>query len=72
MATFFAVVSRPGGDDDEDDIILWVGTDYAELPEVRAAIEAVRPYAAIPDDLVSLLESDRLNEGARPRPVWLT
>ncbi|WP_083224757.1 hypothetical protein [Sphingomonas panacis] len=69
LATFFAIVSR--SNDDEDNMLLWIGTHYAELPEPDAAIDAVRPYAVIPDDLKSNLESDRRNEGARPRPPWL-
>lgn len=72
LATFFAIVSRPGEGDGEDEIFLWIGTDYAEVPEVDAIINAVRPYAVIPDNLRSILENDRLNEGSRPRPPWLT
>ena len=46
-------------DDNEDgEILLWVGTEPGELLDPEAAIALVAPYALIPDDLAARLRAD--------------
>lgn len=68
LNTYFAMVLREGDDvDDEHRDLLWIGTRYGEIAHPDAAIEALRPYAMIRDDLAAEITADRLREGSRPR-----
>ena len=58
LATYFVQVL--GNVDDEEQIILWQGTDYGEIPTPAAAIALLAPYCTIPDGLAAQLEIDRM------------
>lgn len=67
LNTYFAMILREGDNvPDENRDLLWNGTRYGEIAEPDAAIEALRPYAKIPDGLAAVLTADRLREGSRP------
>lgn len=38
-------------DQDQDPMVVWVGTRYGEIPEMDAAIAALSDYAEVPDDI---------------------
>jgi len=67
LNSYFAIIQRE--DDDRD--LLWIGTRYGEIVEPDTAIDAIRPFATIPDDLAATLGADRLCEGGRPRAPWI-
>ncbi len=72
LATFFAIVHRESDNADEDDaIILWIGTSYAEIDAVETVIDAVAAYAAVPETLKPTLAADHAREGSRPRSPWI-
>jgi len=68
LATYFAQVLSPDGDDEEA-TYLWVGTSREEITNARAVIDMVRPYAEIPDDLYHTLCADAGHEGERRPPL---
>lgn len=72
LNSYFAIVQRQADDvDDEHRDLLWIGTAYGEIAEPASAIDAVRPFAAAPDNLIAVLHADRLREGSRPRSPWI-
>lgn len=61
LDTFYVQVSRPDPEDEgERETIVWEGTCPRELPTAAAAIAVAAPYAELPADLASTLETDRL------------
>ncbi len=71
LRTFYAQVLTldDNGDETDDNPYLWVGTDYDEITDPAAVLNAVRPYAVLPDDLTGKLLADAVREGAR---LWPT
>ncbi len=56
LHTFFAQVLDVEADEDSDDrMILWIGADFGAVPDPATAVDAVRPFAVIPADLVQVL-----------------
>lgn len=63
LRTFYVQVhARPEAisDPDADPVLLWRGTDLAELPTAGDALAIASRYARISDDLARQLEVDRL------------
>ena len=51
LDTFFAQVIDTTTDEDSDAReVLWIGTDFCEVPDPAAVIAAVAPFAAVPAD----------------------
>jgi hypothetical protein len=72
LNSYFAIVQRENdGVDDDGRELLWIGTRYGEIVEPDTVIDAIRPFAAIPDELAATLGADRLREGSRPRAPWI-
>ena len=60
LDTFFVQIFRPDGNDDEDSRLIWFGTAPGELATAASAIAVARPYADLPGDIATRLETDRL------------
>jgi len=72
LNSYFAIVQREDDDvDDGERDLLWIGARYGEILEPDTVIEAIRPFAAIRDNLAATLGADRLREGSRPRAPWI-
>lgn len=72
LNSYFAIVQWEDDDvGDTDRILLWIGTRYGEILEPDTVIDAIRPFAAVRDDLVATLCGDRVREGSRPRGRWI-
>lgn len=69
LHSFFAQVINTGVLDEEspDAMPVWLGAAEC-ITDPETVIEAVRPYAVIPDTLRADLEADRAWEGTRARP----
>ncbi|MFI0796598.1 hypothetical protein ACH4OY_28520 [Micromonospora rubida] len=69
LRSFFAQVINTGVLDEEspDAMPVWLGAAEC-VTDPETVIEAVRPYAVIPDTLRTDLEADRAWEGTRARP----
>jgi hypothetical protein len=66
MATFFGQVidrRKEGGPDEDNKMILWVGTRHGELIEIEQLARRIAPFAALPETARNLLRAD---QGARP------
>jgi len=60
LQTFFGQVLDTATGDGEDDIeVVWIGTRFGEILDPMTVIAAVRPFAAIPDGLLQVLQRDR-------------
>lgn len=67
LGSFFAQ-AYPGNDAPEaEPIDLWLGADQPST-DAATVIEAVRPYAHVPDHLLAQLKADSAREGSRHRP----
>lgn len=61
MQTFYAqVLSEPATADQDDEILLWVGTDIGEISRPIDAIRAIEPYCDVPAELAATLEIERM------------
>ncbi|KAF2857183.1 MULTISPECIES: hypothetical protein [Sphingomonas] len=61
LETFYVQVSRPDPEDPgERDTFVWKGLAPGELSTAAAAIAIATPHAALPTDLGTTLETDRL------------
>ncbi|WP_242121385.1 hypothetical protein [Sphingomonas lacusdianchii] len=61
LSTFFVQVLRPDPEmDDEEQAFIWEGTSPGELTKAADAIRIAEPYADLPADIASTLETDRL------------
>ncbi len=61
LQTFFAQVMRveaEDGDEDEDPVILWLGTATREYPIPESLVAPLRPYADVGAELLSQLRAD--------------
>lgn len=69
LDSYFAQVINEGelNEDNPDYMPLWLGAD-TRITDPDTIIEAVRPYAVIPDTLRADLEADRAWEGTRDQP----
>ncbi|MCB8882908.1 hypothetical protein ACELLULO517_21860 [Acidisoma cellulosilytica] len=61
LSTFFAQVSRPVDDEDEEDpIILWVGADRPrEILTVEDLARCLAPFADLSPEMMERLRADR-------------
>ena len=60
LQTFFAQVARPdAGDDDDDHMILWVGTEPREVITVEDLARHLAPFADLSDEAAAQLRADR-------------
>ena len=57
MGTYFAHV-RALDRDQDDQLIVWLGGDYHEITTAEDLMEAIRPFAVIPDGLQDVLEAE--------------
>ena len=64
LATFYVQIYETRGD--EDVPVIWLGTDYAELPKAADAIALLKPHCDIPYGLSASLEIDRMGTLASP------
>jgi len=61
LQTFFVQVTKPDPtDEDETVMVVWSGTDRAELPTAADALAIAASYADLPETLGATLETDRL------------
>ncbi len=69
MGTYFAHVHDLTINEDEaDPIIAWFGGDFREITTAAALIEAVRPYAVVPDTLEAVLDAEAAEDFIDPGP----
>ena len=59
LATFFAQVMRDNADEDEDALLLWLGTEPNEVLHAQDLIVPLTPYAVLTDDIIAQLRADR-------------
>jgi hypothetical protein len=61
LSTYFAQVSRPVDDDDEEDpILLWVGADRPrEILTPEDLARHLAPFADLPPEMIDQLRADR-------------
>lgn len=64
LGTFFAQVLDTT-DEFEDEELLWTGTSLGQHLTLDGIIDALRPWAAIPPDVVMALLEDKAREGTR-------
>lgn len=71
LGSYFATVINLGIVDETspDALPVWLGA-MERVTDPTTVIEAVRPYAVIPENLRAELEADRSREGTRTRPGW--
>ena len=62
LQTFFAQVLRPG--DENDDILLWLGTTWEEHPTPEGLVGPLAPYAQLDTDLLAELRLDQAETAA--------
>jgi hypothetical protein len=58
LSTFFAIVTDERIDDDESRVLLWVGTDTAEIPRAEDLASLLAPYAVVSADHIATLRAD--------------
>jgi hypothetical protein len=59
LNTFFAQVFNPEIDEDDPGYeVLWIGTAYQEIHDMDKVIEALAPWAVVPQDIRSKLRED--------------
>lgn len=57
-------------DEEQNNIICWIGGDYDVVKTAQELKEKVSPYATIPDELIEQLQKDR-DEPWTPGPAQL-
>ncbi|WP_280254951.1 hypothetical protein [Nocardia wallacei] len=70
LGTYFAQVYDGVDADGEDVLSLDLGNEPGEIGTPDAAIEAIRPYAKIPEDLPAALNGQREAPGALERSPY--
>ncbi|MBW4533194.1 MAG: hypothetical protein KME09_04590 [Pleurocapsa minor HA4230-MV1] len=58
LRTFFATVEDLNLSEDEDGLLLWVGTDYDEITDLNQLDCLVAEYSSIPDEIILKLDED--------------
>lgn len=59
LNTFFAHITDLTVDEDDPAAeLLWIGTDYAEIHDLRRVRSALAPWAEIPDEIERALYSE--------------
>lgn len=71
LGTYFAQVYDGVDVDGEDVLSLDLGNEPGEIDTPDAAIEAIRPYAEIPEDLPTALSGQREAPGALERSPYV-
>ena len=64
LTTFYVQIFETRGD--EDVPVIWLGTDYGELPKAADAIKVLEPHCDIPHGLSAKLEIDRMGTLTTP------
>jgi hypothetical protein len=60
LQTFFAQVARPeAAEDDDDQMLLWVGTEPREVITVEDLARHLAPFADLPNETAAQLRADR-------------
>lgn len=60
LQTFFTRVARPSvSDEDEDHMLLWVGTEPREVITAEDLARHLAPFADLPSEIVEQLRADR-------------
>ncbi len=71
MNTFFGMVKNTSiTDEEQDDIICWIGGDYDAVKTVQELQEKISKYATIPPELIEQLQTDQ-DEPWAPGPAQL-
>ena len=68
LQTYFAIVSRDTDDDEEDNLVLWVGGKPQECRSPSDLIAPLKPYADLTPTMAAQLKADR---AAAPKPTQL-
>ena len=58
MRTFFATVEDPNLPEDEDSLLLWIGTKYDEIKLVDELQLSIADYTRLNDEIIQNLEAD--------------
>lgn len=74
LNTYFAQVTKPTTDDfaldeqaeSDDQILLWIGTNWKEVLDLKIIVERLAPFAALTPELLAQLENDRRREERQP------
>lgn len=70
LQTFFAQVLRPACDDEDDSVLVWVGTAWQKCPSPDDLVTKLAAYADLSEEQLSRLRLDRA-EAAQTRPSAL-
>ena len=71
LETYFGQVFDLRVDDDnDDDCVVWAGTDVGCIQTVEALAQVMAPYAVIPPDIKAKLEQDKAHAES-PSPLQL-
>jgi hypothetical protein len=62
LSTFFAIVTDERINEDDDRVLLWIGTDNAEIPRPEDLAASLAPYAVITAEDVATLRADRARD----------
>jgi hypothetical protein len=70
LNTYFAIVTDERIDDDDEHVLLWLGTEFAEIPRAEDLVAPLAPYAVVTDDHIARLRADRAGDLDRgPSPL---
>lgn len=60
LRTFFAIVEDFSREetDEQDTVLLWLGTTYDEIKDISELQRLLAPYATVPDDIVRQCQQD--------------
>jgi hypothetical protein len=59
LSTFFAQVSHNDAEEDDDPIVLWLGTTPNEVLLPQDLVAPLAPYAVVTDHTIARLRADR-------------
>lgn len=59
MRTFFATVEDQTIAEDEDSLVLWLGTSYDEIIDPQQLGQLIAGYASIPESVLTQLKNDK-------------
>ena len=60
LVTFFTTVIRVAEGDEEDDVLLWLGTSPSEIKTPEQLTGPLAPYFDLTADIVAALKADRV------------
>lgn len=59
LQTYFFQIIGPEREEEEDDLVIWVGASPSELPTVESLAVALAPYATLSAELAHKLEVEK-------------